>query len=222
MTPGSFPHYTFVTAGRCQIRSMLLSRLLCLLVCFVTRSAHGTSQIELLRDSQFSEGFTVLAPKAGQADLGQIQTGTSSSVNPCWQIAQWHSRFPFTNLTSATGAPLCISNLSKWLCLDRDHPNRPVLTMGVDSTHEYGATPRRAPTEPWVHLLLQQQIQAAPSLAEMASLRLRFEARLMEGVSRKDGRRHYLRVRLERAAEGYTARLTGDQGSGILSSLVAR
>ncbi|MBM3187851.1 MAG: molybdopterin molybdotransferase MoeA [Chloroflexi bacterium] len=47
------------------------------------------------------------------------------------------------------------------------------------------------------------------------------EARLSEGISRKDGRRHYLRVHLEGATDGYVARLTGEQGSGILSSLVA-
>jgi len=46
-------------------------------------------------------------------------------------------------------------------------------------------------------------------------------ARLREGVSRKDGRRHYLRVRLQQAGDGWEATLTGDQGSGILLSMVA-
>lgn len=46
-------------------------------------------------------------------------------------------------------------------------------------------------------------------------------ARLREGVSRKDGRRHYLRVRLHRSGGGWEASLTGDQGSGILLSMVA-
>jgi molybdopterin molybdotransferase len=46
-------------------------------------------------------------------------------------------------------------------------------------------------------------------------------ARLREPVGRKDGRRHYLRVRLVDGPEGREAVLTGDQGSGILSSLVA-
>ncbi len=45
-------------------------------------------------------------------------------------------------------------------------------------------------------------------------------ARLREGIRRKDGRRHYLRVRLERAPGGLEAALTGDQGSGILTSMV--
>lgn len=45
-------------------------------------------------------------------------------------------------------------------------------------------------------------------------------ARLADPIARKDGRRHYLRVRLRKTPDGWEATLTGDQGSGILSSLV--
>ncbi|MGB9776894.1 MAG: gephyrin-like molybdotransferase Glp [Anaerolineae bacterium] len=45
-------------------------------------------------------------------------------------------------------------------------------------------------------------------------------ARLTDPITRKDGRRHYLRVRLRETPEGWEATLTGDQGSGILFSLV--
>ncbi len=47
------------------------------------------------------------------------------------------------------------------------------------------------------------------------------QARLEEPIGRKDGRRHYLRVRLVREGQGLVARLTGDQGSGILTSMIA-
>ena len=45
-------------------------------------------------------------------------------------------------------------------------------------------------------------------------------ARLADPIVRKDGRRHYLRVRLRETPGGWEATLTGDQGSGILNSLV--
>jgi len=45
-------------------------------------------------------------------------------------------------------------------------------------------------------------------------------ARLREEVARKDNRRHYLRVRLTPSESGLDAWLTGDQGSGILTSMV--
>ena len=46
------------------------------------------------------------------------------------------------------------------------------------------------------------------------------EATLLDEVKRKDNRRHYLRVVLEERNGEYFARLTGDQGSGILLSMV--
>ncbi len=46
------------------------------------------------------------------------------------------------------------------------------------------------------------------------------QARLAEPIQRKDGRRHYLRVQLAEGEHGPVAHLTGDQGSGILSSMV--
>jgi len=46
------------------------------------------------------------------------------------------------------------------------------------------------------------------------------QARLVDAIRRKDRRRHYLRVRLHETNAGLEATLTGDQGSGILNSLV--
>jgi len=46
------------------------------------------------------------------------------------------------------------------------------------------------------------------------------EAALLDEVRRKDDRRHYLRVAVEERDGEYVARLTGDQGSGILLSMV--
>jgi len=45
-------------------------------------------------------------------------------------------------------------------------------------------------------------------------------AKLADPISYKDDRRHFLRVKLEKAEDGYVAHLTGDQGSGILMSMV--
>jgi molybdopterin molybdotransferase len=45
-------------------------------------------------------------------------------------------------------------------------------------------------------------------------------ARLSQPIVRKDGRRHYLRVQLRGSEGSCEATLTGDQGSGILNSLV--
>jgi len=46
------------------------------------------------------------------------------------------------------------------------------------------------------------------------------DAVLTDGLKRKDDRRHYVRVRVQKAEDGYRAALTGEQGSGILSSML--
>lgn len=134
-------------------------------------------QRELLRDPLFKNGFSVLAARAEDGEIGQIQLA-SVTTRPVWQLAQWHSRFPFTSFRS--DGSLCVSNAAHWLCLDATVADRPSLTLGVDSRSEYDGKLRQGSSEPWVHLLVQQEIQRAPTLSELASLRLRFEARLRE------------------------------------------
>ncbi|MHB9032547.1 MAG: molybdopterin molybdotransferase MoeA [Anaerolineae bacterium] len=67
------------------------------------------------------------------------------------------------------------------------------------------------------------ELFARPVILRMQGLQsyraARVPARLAEAINRKDGRRHYLRVSLEPDTNGYIARLTGDQGSGIVTSL---
>jgi len=75
-----------------------------------------------------------------------------------------------------------------------------------------------------VAAMISTELFARPALLKMQGFtgwsRPKVTARLTQPVARKDGRRHYLRVRLQETDAGYEATLTGDQGSGILQSLV--
>ncbi len=75
-----------------------------------------------------------------------------------------------------------------------------------------------------VSSMVSFELFARPAILTMLGVRnLRqptCEAILDQGIPYKDGRRHYVRVRLERRADGLHAVLTGDQGSGILNSMV--
>jgi molybdopterin molybdotransferase len=75
-----------------------------------------------------------------------------------------------------------------------------------------------------VAAMISTELFARPALLKMQGFtnwpRPTVRARLKEPVARKDGRRHYLRVRLRETGTGYEATLTGDQGSGVLNSLV--
>jgi molybdopterin molybdotransferase len=75
-----------------------------------------------------------------------------------------------------------------------------------------------------VAAMISTEMFARPALLRMQGFtdwaRPTARARLTQPIARKDGRRHYLRVQLREIESGCEATLTGDQGSGILNSLV--
>ena len=75
-----------------------------------------------------------------------------------------------------------------------------------------------------VAAMISTELFARPAILKMQGItdwaRPTVQARLRDPIRRKDGRRHYLRVRLHETNGGTEASLTGDQGSGILNSLV--
>ena len=97
-------------------------------------------------------------------------------------------------------------------------PGRPLAFGVVDNVPLLGL-----PGNP-VAAMISTELFARPALLKMQGFtdwsRPMVPARLSQPIRRKDGRRHYLRVRLRETDGGYEATLTGDQGSGILTSLV--
>lgn len=152
-----------------------------LLIITAASEVRGEGPIQLLRDPGFAQGLDLLAARPGNAIVvGHL--GRRGQEQPsAWQLAQWNSRFPFTNTTVlAPGADLCLSNQAHWVCVQGRTGATASLTLGVDSRPEYESAPRQKPTDPWVHLLVQQTIDGSPRLDEAGQLRLGFEARLLE------------------------------------------
>ncbi len=75
-----------------------------------------------------------------------------------------------------------------------------------------------------VSAMITFELFARPAMAKMQNRhdwrRQVIDAHFMNRIKRKDHRRHYLRVRLQRDNGAWQAFLTGDQGSGILRSMV--
>ncbi len=100
-------------------------------------------------------------------------------------------------------------------------PGRPLAFGVVDGVPLLGL-----PGNP-VAAMISTELFARPALLKMQGYacweHTMVQARLAEPITRSDDRRHHLRVRLCKASatQGYLeATLTGDQGSGILNSLV--
>ncbi len=100
----------------------------------------------------------------------------------------------------------------------RMKPGKP-LAFG----HIQGAPLLGMPGNP-VSAMVSFEIFARPAILKMLGKtkweKPTIEATLLDEIKRKDDRRHFLRVMLERRNGEYVARLTGDQGSGILLSMV--
>ena len=75
-----------------------------------------------------------------------------------------------------------------------------------------------------VSAMVSFELFARPAVLKMQGLtawqRPMIEATLADEIRRKDERRHFVRVRVEEQEGRYLAHLTGEQGSGILSSMV--
>lgn len=146
-------------------------------IILVLAGLHGVAaELTLLQDSEFRHGFRILAPKMGERRVVGPWLGEDTNASPAWDLVQWNSRFPLEPLRAPAGGPRqARTNAAKWVVMDHG-----TLMLGVDSRPEYGNHPRRAPSEPWVHLLVEQTIPDCPSLSELRSLPLRLSARLIE------------------------------------------
>jgi molybdopterin molybdotransferase len=75
-----------------------------------------------------------------------------------------------------------------------------------------------------VSAMISTEMFGRPALLKMQGFtdwsRPMIQVRLVDSITRKDGRRHFLRIELVERDDGWEGSLTGDQGSGILQSLV--
>ncbi len=135
---------------------------------------------ELIRDSHFRQGFILLEPKPGkQKPYGTI-AGCEEGAVPVWRLAQWSSKFPLKAAAPerlGSGA-LRYSNEAKRITLGAPGTPEADAAFGVNALAEYGTHVRRA-GEPWVHLLVEQNIERPPALTELHSVVFHLEARLL-------------------------------------------
>jgi molybdopterin molybdotransferase len=97
-------------------------------------------------------------------------------------------------------------------------PGKPITFGSLGARPVFGL-----PGNP-VSAMVTFELFVRPALLKMSGRRRltrpRLRALALEAVPNPGSRRGYLRVRLERAGDGFGARLTGEQGSAILRSMV--
>ncbi len=130
---------------------------------------------ELIQDNQFQRGFILYKPKPGHhVRSGELQ-GLEKKAEPVWNLLEWSSKFPLkTNpTTQLPNGTLIYSNTAKVVTIAPDF-----LALAANSGVEYGPVSRHR-EDPWVHLLVEQQVFAQPArLPELSAAKLHIEARL--------------------------------------------
>ena len=152
---------------------------------WLCRAAEKMPERELIWDPDFRRGFTVLQPEPGKRVSYGIVRGHETTAAPVWDLVQWSSQH---RLTIAAPVPLadgslCYSNVAKTVTLGAAGSDRGDLGMAVRASAEYGSRARKS-GEPWVHLLVEQNIGNPPALADLSAARLHVEARLMASEKR--------------------------------------
>lgn len=159
----------------------------------------ATAGRELIADARFERGAALspLWPHIVQQGGGFCRTCTDtlrfvkSDLNPIWQLCQWSSRYDLagaepnheTGETGKTGeigktgeagkaGEVAFENEAKRVALAEDG----TLTLGLTTSREYDH-PRKA-DEPWTHLLVQQDFDSPPHIAEIEALHFAMELKV--------------------------------------------
>ena len=148
----------------------------------VVSAAENGSERELIQDNHFRRGFILWEPKPGKhVRYGELK-GIDEST-PVWGLLQWSSKFPLavSNEVRSNGSVI-LSNAAKGIQIKDGF----VFSMAANSAIEYG--PRaRVVSDPWVHLLVEQEFAQPAKLAELSSAQLHIEARLVRSRNLHQG-----------------------------------
>ena len=139
---------------------------------------------ELISDTHFQNGFSVLAPTHPPEVQGTI--GFDSTKTPIWICGQWGSRSSLIDIVST----ILPNGWYNWENLDKRIYVGPVgneeydILFGINSYNEYGGVYRQS-GESWPHLLVEQRLSppdnagpGSPSLDNLTKLEFRVEAKL--------------------------------------------
>jgi hypothetical protein len=135
---------------------------------------------ELIRDPHFQNGFLLLEPKPGKRVVYGAVTDAASAAKPVWDLGQWSSKYPLEAaiLKRTLNGTLCFTNVAKGVCVGAPGSAEADISLRVNASAEYGNQARKSQEEPWVHLLVQQDIVDPPTLAELAHCQFQVQARL--------------------------------------------
>lgn len=132
---------------------------------------------EVLTDVTFSQGFVLTG--ATHSAPQRVETFGRKDVMPAWRMPQWNSK-GLLDRVHVTDDTVKMTDDYKSVTLDR---KTGAINLTVHTSKEY-ETPRTSPSQPWVHLLLEQSPFAQPiKVADTAAIWVEVEFELTENVA---------------------------------------
>jgi hypothetical protein len=145
---------------------------LCVL-CGVSLYAAEKSR-EALADAKFAQGFELTGPL--HESPKRIETFGQKDVKPIWRMPQWNSK-GLLDRVKIDEETVKLTDDYKSVTLDR---KTGAINLTVHTSKEY-ETPRTSPSQPWVHLLLEQSpFPKAIKVSEAAAIWAEVEFELTE------------------------------------------
>lgn len=163
------------------------------------REAGGTPvYLGIARDTRESLSEKIQAAVGGGLDMllssGGVSVGDFDLVK---DMLQAEGEMDFWQVNMKPGKPLAFGHLAGIPTIG--FPGNPVSSM--------------------ISFELFGRAAIQKMLGQPPAPRRQVQAIMQDSYKKTDGRRHYIRVRVHPDGDGYVASLTGDQGSGILTSL---
>jgi hypothetical protein len=161
-------------------RSRVLTRanLVLALLTGTTAILRASTERELIQDPHFQRGFFLWKPAPFHEITYGTLKGLEAGSTPKWALSQWNSKFPLGPDGWEMGGNLVYSNEAKKVILGAPGSAAADLSLAVNAGVEYGAHARKSSAEPWVHLLVQQEVHPRASLHGPTAVNLHIEARL--------------------------------------------
>ena len=179
--------------GRCpsavRIVFLFLSVSLLLSLRLSPASANpSTEERELIQDPHFQRGFILWKPAPGKHVRDGELKGPDAAAAPVWGLSQWNSKFPLGTTGLNIGGSLVYSNSAKVVTLGAIGTAKADLSLALDAGAEYGNRARQSASEPWVHLLVEQEFEPPAVLKNLSAAKVHVEARLLHSclVHEKD------------------------------------
>ena len=132
---------------------------------------------EMLADVMFTQGFVLTGATHGAPQ--RVETFGQKDATPVWRMPQWNSKGLLDHV-QVNDDTVKLTDDYKSVTLDR---KTGAINLTVHTSKEY-ETPRTSPSQPWVHLLLEQSPFPKPiHVAGTAAIWVEVEFELTENMA---------------------------------------